>query len=367
MPMQSMNKKKVLVGLSGGVDSSVSAALLKARGFDVTGVFIKGWYPDWQECNWKEDRRDAMRVCALLDIPFLTLDLEKEYKKQVVDYMIREYKVGRTPNPDVMCNKEIKFGKFLEFAKSNGANFVATGHYARTKELRSKNKKSRIVLKKGTDANKDQSYFLWTLTQDQLKHIIFPVGHLTKSKVRKLASKLNLPTAGKKDSQGLCFIGKVDMKDFLAHYVRPKKGKVLDEHGKVIGSHDGAIFLTIGQRHGFEVKNRAQKSVPYYVIAKNLSKNTITVSRKISSEVSRPCNKILLEQTNWIEDAPSYGVSYDVKLRYRQESIKAKIKKERRDWIVELSTQSVKISPGQSLVVYLKDAVIGGGVISKAL
>jgi tRNA-specific 2-thiouridylase len=214
-------KKRVFVGMSGGVDSSVSSALLKKAGFDVTGVFIKTWSPDFMECTWKDERLDAMRVCAKLDIPFITLDLEKEYKEKVADYMIEEYKKGRTPNPDVMCNKEIKFGAFFNWAMSRGADYVATGHYARTL----KKKSGEVMLSAGNDDNKDQSYFLWNIKKEHLDKTLFPVGHLEKSEVRKLAKKFNLPTATKKDSQGVCFLGKVDMKDFLEHYIRPKRGE----------------------------------------------------------------------------------------------------------------------------------------------
>src|SRR3972149_2581934 len=203
-----MKKKMVFVGLSGGVDSSVTAALLKEQGYEVVGVFIKTWQPDFIECTWPEERRDAMRVAAHLDIPFLTFDLEKEYKKEVGDYMVSEYRAGRTPNPDVMCNKEIKFGAFLQKALAMGADFVATGHYAEISQIR-----NVFSLKKSPDPSKDQSYFLWTLTQEQLAHILFPIGHFKKTEVRKLAKKFALPVAEKKDSQGICFLGDIDLKD----------------------------------------------------------------------------------------------------------------------------------------------------------
>ena len=202
-------REKTFVGLSGGVDSSVSAALLKKQSFEVVGVFIKTWHPDFLECNEEEERRDAMRVAAHLDIPFLTFDFEKVYKKEVADYMIAEYRAGRTPNPDVMCNKEVKFGAFLKKALSIGAQYIATGHYAQ-------NKNNKLM--KANDPEKDQAYFLWTLNQKQLSKIIFPVGHLKKTEVRKLAKKFNLPVSEKKDSQGICFLGEVDLKKFLKHY-----------------------------------------------------------------------------------------------------------------------------------------------------
>src|SRR3989338_3268617 len=277
----------VFVGLSGGVDSAVSAALLKKEGYAVTGVFIKAWTPEGYPCTWKEDRRSAMRVAAILDIPFITLDLEKEYKKEVVDYMVTEYKKGRTPNPDVMCNKEIKFGHFLKFALKNGADFVATGHYCQifppikvrggrgSYEI---GQGGEVILLEGKDKNKDQSYFLWTLTQKQLKHILFPIGHLQKEEVRKLAKQFGLPQATRKDSQGLCFLGQIDMKEFLSRYIKPKMGSVLNDKSKIIGNHNGALFFTIGERHGFTITQKSNQEVPLYVVEKNLKKNTVVVA-----------------------------------------------------------------------------------------
>ncbi|MEN9524048.1 MAG: hypothetical protein RL536_117, partial [Candidatus Parcubacteria bacterium] len=291
----SSSQKKVFVGMSGGVDSSLSAALLKKAGYDVTGVFIKAWQPDWIECTWREERRDAMRVAAHLDIHFVTLDLEKEYKKEVVDYMIAEYKIGRTPNPDVMCNKQIKFGAFYEWAMKNGADFVATGHYARVEKFSDSYK-----LLAGVDNNKDQSYFLWTIKNEQLPHIIFPIGHLTKPEVRKMAAKLKLPTAEKKDSQGLCFIGMVDMKEFLSHYIQQKKGNVLDVNGKIIGEHNGAFLFTIGERHGFTITKKTPNDGALFAVSKNVLNNTITVSEK-SGDGKLPFanRRVSLKETNW--------------------------------------------------------------------
>ena len=260
----SEKKKKVFVGMSGGVDSSVSVALLKVAtpnnfsklfgrptpegfsGYEVVGVFIKVWQADFLPCTWREERREAMRAAAHLGIPLITLDLEKEYKDEVVDYMIREYSMGRVPNPDVMCNKHVKFGAFLEFAKKNGADFIATGHYARIQSSHHTLPPKPYSLLMGVDAEKDQSYFLWTLTQDQLAHTLFPVGHLQKSEVRDLAKEFGLPNAEKKDSQGLCFMGAVDMADFLKHYLKTEVGNVLDKDGNIIGTHQGAILYTIG-------------------------------------------------------------------------------------------------------------------------
>src|SRR3989338_2652515 len=277
IPMSRDFPKKVFVGLSGGVDSSVSAALLKKDGYAVTGVFIRVWNPASEQgltlnrekgqtlfglCQAADDRLDAMRVCAKLGIPFVELNLEKEYKKEVVDYMIREYRAGKTPNPDVFCNRFIKFGGFYNYALVHGADYVATGHYAQiiSRGLACKYDRT-YMLKSGVDDKKDQSYFLWQIKKEQLPHILFPVGGMRKPEVRRLAKRFGLITADKKDSQGLCFVGKVDMKEFLARHIKPKKGKVLlgaDGRGlkrgftqikeKVIGTHDGAFFYTIGER-----------------------------------------------------------------------------------------------------------------------
>lgn len=359
--------KKVFVGLSGGVDSAVSAALLKQAGFDVTGVFIKAWTPPGYICSWREDRRSAMRAAAVLDIPFLTLDLNKEYKKEVVDYMIEEYKKGRTPNPDVMCNKEIKFGHFLKFALDNGADFVATGHYAQNElrktshESRAKNfvpRNSYFVLREGLDKNKDQSYFLWTLTQEQLRHTLFPIGDLQKNEVRKLAAKFGLPQAVRKDSQGVCFLGQIDMKEFLKEFVGAKKGSVLDENGEIIGEHDGALLYTIGERHGFTVTKKTDKQVPLYVIAKDVAKNTITVASQHSERSSKMLNrKISLFDVNLTGEIPTKNLV--CRIRYRGEKIPCKFENGQ----VVLTKPQISISPGQSLVFYQDEICLGGGII----
>jgi len=371
-------KKRVFVGLSGGVDSSVSAALLKQatpnnykqlfgrptpkgfRGFDVVGVFIKVWQPDFIECAWREERRDAMRVCAKLDIPFLTFDLEKVYKKEVADYMISEYKAGRTPNPDVMCNKEVKFGAFLKKALSMGADFVATGHYAQNKNL---------SLIKGVDPTKDQSYFLWTLKQNQLKHIIFPVGHLKKSQVRKLAEKYGLHTFQKKDSQGICFLGKLDMKEFLQHYIKPKSGRVLDINGKTIGKHNGATFLTLGERHGFTITSKTNHDQPYYVVGKDIKKNNITVSQDSNSRAAPVRSfseggnrRIDLEDINWILK-PDSKKTYQCQIRYHGEFLLCNITTGKKNTAIIEFKQSQLVSPGQSVVVYDGKICLGGGVV----
>jgi tRNA-specific 2-thiouridylase len=417
------NKGRVFVGMSGGVDSSVSAALLKEAGYDVTGVFIKVWQPDWMDCNWREDRLDAMRVAATIDIPFITLDLENEYKREVVDYMIAEYKAGCTPNPDVMCNKSVKFGAFYDWAMKKGANFVATGHYAqivsrdapdtatfsRAKhdstespaELASRNLTSpsglsqntgqpsaqaisarsnsfghyessvsvahgsNLALLAGTDPNKDQSYFLWNLRQEQLAHILFPIGDIEKPDVRKLAKKFKLPNSDKKDSQGLCFIGKVDIKEFLSHYMDPKEGNVLDESGKAIGHHDGAFFLTIGERHGFVIDLKTPHDRPYFIVSKDIEKNTITVSNKDQQGLLAQAKTLVrLEKTNWISGAPELDKKYHGRARYRQpleDLVFTLIKEGTAE--AEFSKPQNALTPGQSLVVYDGQECIGGGII----
>ncbi|MES2470621.1 MAG: tRNA 2-thiouridine(34) synthase MnmA [Patescibacteria group bacterium] len=349
-------KPKVYVGMSGGVDSSVSAALLKERGFDVTGVFIKVWQPDWIECTWKDDRRDAMRVCAKLKIPFMTLDLEDTYKQEVVDYMINEYKLGRTPNPDVMCNKYVKFGGFFSWAIAQGADYVATGHYARVEQ-----KDGLYMLKTGRDKNKDQSYFLWTLTQEHLSRTLFPVGDIEKPKVRKLAEQFGLPTATKKDSQGICFIGNIDMKDFLSHYITAQPGNVLNEAGEVIGHHNGAIFLTIGERHGFTIDKKTPNDEPSYIISKNVEANTVTVSHKNSSEHPASAKTLCISHENWtLGHSPEPGLALTARARYRQPLTPISVAS---NDCFEFDAPQDYLAPGQSLVIYDGDICLGGGII----
>lgn len=422
------NNKKVYIGMSGGVDSSVSAALLKEQGFDVVGVFIKVWQPDFVElartsswkggCTWREDRLDAMRVCAKLNIPFITLNLEREYKKDVADYMINEYKLGRTPNPDVMCNKYVKFGAFFDWAIKQGADFVATGHYARIARVQSQKSKvesennkltaNSYQLKAGADGNKDQSYFLWTLTQKQLSRTLFPVGDIEKPEVRKLADKFNLPTSTKKDSQGVCFLGKFDMKEFLAHYIKEIPGDVLDEKGNVIGKHDGALYLTIGQRHGFRVtrmnaddrdadvadKNADRRESnhkdvgPYYIISKDIKNNTITVSQNSHLEARLPSEDggqlgslaskyIKIKGVSWtLDEEPDLTKTYSARIRYRQpleecriESKKSKVEsikqKEEKytEYEIHFTNSQKAITSGQSVVIYDGEVCLGGGII----
>lgn len=353
------SKGKVFVGLSGGVDSSVSAALLKKAGYDVTGVFIKVWQPDFLPCTWKEDRMDAMRVAAVLDIPFTTMDLEKEYKQGVVDYMIDEYKKGRTPNPDVMCNRRVKFGAFFDKAMEMGADFVATGHYARVQK-----KDDMYVMRKGVDDNKDQTYFLWTLSQRELSKTFFPIGEYEKPKVRELAKAFHLPTATKKDSQGLCFIGRLDMKDFLKEFIEEKPGNVLDKNGEVIGTHDGAYFYTIGQRHGFTITKKSTHDAPYYIIGKNIEGNTITVSNEEGMIDHGGKNETNLSGCNWTTGVtPSAGEEFEARTRYRGPLLKCAVTRVDGASATVMFKEPTLVSSGQSLVFYRGDECAGGGVI----
>ncbi|MBI4691872.1 MAG: tRNA 2-thiouridine(34) synthase MnmA [Candidatus Terrybacteria bacterium] len=365
---------KVFVAMSGGVDSSVAAVLLKQKGYDLVGCFIRGWYPKGFYCDWKEDRRDAMRVCAKLGISFITIDAEKEYKRDVVDYMLREYKAGRTPNPDVMCNKNIKFGIFLKKALSLGADYIATGHYVKIENCK---------LKIARDLNKDQSYFLWTLTQKQLKHCLFPIGDLLKPQVRELARKNNLPTAEKDESMGVCFIGEFPMADFLKKYIKPKKGKVVTADGKIVGEHEGVMFYTIGQRHGWGGLARrsfSEGGVPYYIVAKNIKKNLIIVADKAREEKFYK-KEVEIENINWVSGKPpSSGKTYKARIRYRQPLQSCKIEFQKGlnkmrslkfgNILVKFSKPQRAVTPGQSLVIYDgpsssagKKTMLGGGII----
>lgn len=344
-------KRKVFCAMSGGVDSSVAAALLKKKGHEVIGVFMKTWHPDFLPCPWKEERLSAMRAAAALDIPFLTFDFEEEYKQSVGEYFINEYKAGRTPNPDVMCNKEIKFGAFFKKAREMGADYIATGHYARTDGTR---------LLKAIDQKKDQSYFLWTLMPEQLKRVLFPIGAYTKDKVRELARGFNLPTAEKKDSQGICFLGDVDMKEFLKHYIPKKEGNVLDEDGNVIGMHDGAAFYTLGERHGFHIDTRSAHEKPYYIVGKDMEKNTLTASRELKKSGGE--KEFQLAGVNWISSVPEEGKKYTAQIRYHGMSLPCTVDVSRQKLIFIAS--SVVAAAGQSVVVYDDDVCLGGGIFT---
>jgi tRNA-uridine 2-sulfurtransferase len=352
-------RPKVFLGLSGGVDSAVSAALLKRAGFDVTGVFIKVWTPDFLECNWREERRDAIRVALDLNIPFLFFDFEEEYKREVADYMISEYKAGRTPNPDVLCNRAIKFGAFWQKAKEHGADYIATGHYAQNLEKGT----SGHLLLKGTDTEKDQSYFLWTLVQEDLEHALFPIGHLKKSEVRKLAKDLKLPVAQKKDSQGICFLGDISLEDFLSHYSVVKPGNVLNTRGEVIGRHKGALYYTHGQRQGFEVTTKKPEDGAYYVVSKDMRANTITVSNNTQEISALSPKKVVLDKVNWIIEPE--GPEVMARTRYRGELVRATLGLEGRRLTLTFDKPQRALSLGQSVVFYKDEIVLGGAVMDR--
>jgi len=346
----------VFVGLSGGVDSAVSAALLKEQGHDVVGAFIKIWQPEFIECAWREDRLDAMRVAARLGIPFREIDLSEEYKREVADGMIADYARGLTPNPDVLCNSSIKFGHFLKWALAEGAEKIATGHYAR---IRHNDIVSRYGLLRGRDAAKDQSYFLWQIGQAELSRALFPIGDLTKREVRALAKKFRLPNADKPDSQGLCFAGDMAMEDFLARFIPLAPGPVADMQGRVIGEHRGAALYTVGERHGFSVRSAPRESA-HYVVSVDLKRNTVVVS-KDRADAER--KKVFLEHAHWIGGAPTLPLTASVQARYRETPVPATIRKEGGRIAAYAETPRL-FAPGQSLVIYAGEECLGGGTIA---
>ena len=371
---QSQYIKTVFVAMSGGVDSSVAALLLKKQGYKVIGVFMRCYNLDG--CA-EHDAEDARRVAEKLKIPFYVWNFENEYKKKVVEYMVKGYKKGITPNPDVMCNREIKFGLFLEKALRMGADYVATGHYVRLspefpisnyqfsnnykkclKNLKIENllKIKNYKLKIAKDLNKDQSYFLWTLTQKQLKHCLFPIGDYLKSEVRKIAKKAGLSTAEKKDSQGICFLGKVNLDDFLKKYIPEKRGDVFDIIGKKIGEHKGAHFYTIGQRHGLGIGGSKK---PYYVVEKNVKKNTIVVAEGDDNSALYK-KEIKLTDVNFINQnivnsqiLENIGINVLTRVRYRQPLISAQLIIHNSKFIIQFDQPVKYVAPGQSAVFYL--------------
>ena len=345
--------KKVFVGMSGGVDSSVTAALLIEQGYDVTGVYMKNWSQDLPgfDCPWKEDYQDAKRVAVQLGIPFKMYDFEKEYRHKVVDYMLEGYKAGRTPNPDIMCNQEVKFKLFLNAALEDGADMIATGHYARIKDGQ---------LLTGLDANKDQSYFLYRVTEDALKHSLMPIGDYEKPHIRELAQKLGLATATKKDSQGICFVGKVGIKEFLQQFVTTEPGNIVNQHGMVIGEHDGALFYTIGQRHGLSVGG----GLPYYVTGKDMAKNEVYVTTDLQDD-RLWSDTLRLADVHWINGASDFDKDYQVRTRYRAALVTARLQLQDDGTVtVKLAEEIRAITPGQSAVIYDGERVVGGGIVA---
>ncbi|MBP7395690.1 MAG: tRNA 2-thiouridine(34) synthase MnmA [Flavobacterium sp.] len=390
-------KKRVVVGLSGGVDSSVAAYLLQQEGYEVIGLFMKNWHDDSvtisNECPWLEDSNDALLVAEKLGIPFQTVDLSEQYQEKIVDYMFSEYEKGRTPNPDVLCNREIKFAVFLEIALSLGADYVATGHYCqkRTTEIEGKPLYHLIA---GADNNKDQSYFLCQLSQEQLAKSLFPIGALTKPQVREIAAEMELVTAEKKDSQGLCFIGKVRLPEFLQQKLQPKEGQIIQidknhsvysssdetetldslshkitytpEMGKVVGKHQGAHYFTVGQRKGLNVGGTTE---PLFVIATDVVTNTIYTGLSSNHPgLFRRGLFIDASETHWIRTdlALSVGESKEVmaRIRYRQPLQKATLHQEEKGMYVIFDEPQSAITEGQFVAWYQEDELLGSGVIA---
>lgn len=374
-----MIRKKVVVGLSGGVDSAVVAALLVSAGYDVTGVFLECWPPDAKamggKCRADEDRKDALSVALKLKIPFKVLDFRKQYKKTVVDYFYDEYKAGRTPNPDVMCNKEIKFGLFYDWAMKNDFDFVATGHYARIVRNTRKTQRTRLsddqIIRDSDpptlrpsefsefsgynlcipeDKHKDQTYFLYRLRLEQLEHILFPLADVTKVEVRKEAKKRGLPVADKPDSQGICFIGEVNIQEFLRQRLSVKIGEVVDTKGQVVGEHDGVWFYTVGQRHGFRTSGGRP---PLYVIEKNVKNNRLVVG--FGSETYTTEFKI--DDIHWMQQPKTKKLL--VRIRHLGKLVECSLE----DGWVELSEPQRGVAPGQSAVFYDRNVVLGGGIV----
>jgi tRNA-specific 2-thiouridylase len=351
--------KTVFVGMSGGVDSSVTAALLKEQGYNVVGVYMKNWTKDLpgMPCPWKDDYQDAKRVAVQLGIDFKVYDFQKQYHQKVVDYMIDEYKAGRTPNPDIMCNQEVKFKLFLETALEDGADMIATGHYARVVNGQ---------LLTAANHDKDQTYFLYRITEEALQKSIMPIGEFkTKAEVRAIAKKLGLATADKKDSQGICFVGKVGIRDFLEQYITTKPGAIVDQAGRTIGKHDGAIFYTIGQRHGLDVGG----GLPYYVVGKDMNKNEVYVTTNLDDE-KLWSDRLVLTDVHWINGQPDMTKSYQVRSRYRAPLVEATLqvapkeaKNIKNTLAVALSEKIRAVTPGQSTVIYDGDRVVGGGIV----
>jgi tRNA-specific 2-thiouridylase len=350
------SSKTVFVGLSGGVDSSVAALRLQKQGYTVVGVFIKVWHPDFMVCNWEQERLDAMRVAAHLGIPFLTCDAEAEYRDQVAHFFIAEYRAGRTPNPDVMCNQQVKFGAFLRFAQKQGADYIATGHYAQRIEG-----ETGPELHRGVDTNKDQTYFLWTLTAEQLAYTLFPVGDSPKDTIRREAHAAGIPTAQKKDSQGICFLGHIDIPEFLSHYIDLTPGDVLNEAGEIIGEHTGVFVYTIGQRHGFTLHTINDERTPMFVISKDTEQNTITVGT--AAQMHETADALELHST-CLRQPIQVGEIVTAQIRYRQTPFSVTVGDSNDDRLVVTPVESIqRPAVGQSCVLYRGSLCIGGGIL----
>ena len=352
--------KHIIVGMSGGVDSSVAAFLLKEAGYQVEGLFMKNWEEDDTDtyCPASVEMAEAQAVCDQLHIPLHRVNFSTEYWQSVFTYFLQEYRAGRTPNPDILCNKEIKFKAFLDYAKQRGANFIATGHYARCQE----NQGTHQLLK-GRDPQKDQSYFLYALTQSQLSQSLFPVGELLKTEVRALAKKMGFSNHAKKDSTGICFIGERKFKAFLTQYLPAQPGEIKTIEGEVIGQHDGLMFYTIGQRQGLHIGGKKGKAeAPWYVAGKDIPQNTLMVVQ--GEHPALYANALTASQLHWITKTPTFPLKAHAKIRYRQEDqacAVSMLSPERCQ--VTFAEPQRAITPGQSIVFYEGDICLGGGII----
>ncbi|MFD1018861.1 tRNA 2-thiouridine(34) synthase MnmA [Thalassobacillus hwangdonensis] len=358
--MKEPKDTRVVVGMSGGVDSSVSALLLKEQGYDVVGIFMKNW-DDTDEngvCTATEDYEDVIKVCNQLDIPYYAVNFEKQYWDKVFTYFLEEYKAGRTPNPDVMCNKEIKFKAFMDHAMSLGADYLATGHYAQVRK-----DGDQYEMLRGNDHNKDQTYFLNQLSQDVLAKVMFPLGHLDKKEVRKIAEEHGLATAKKKDSTGICFIGERNFKDFLSEYLPAQPGEMQTLDGEKKGTHDGLMYYTLGQRQGLGIGGAGD---PWFVVGKNLEDNVLYVGQGFHHEALYS-DGLIADQVNWINDV-DLPLECTAKFRYRQEDSKVKVHAlEDGKLKVEFHEPERAVTPGQAVVFYQGDVCIGGATIDEIL
>ena len=357
---------RIVVGMSGGVDSSVSALLLKRQGYDVVGVFMKSWeeQDDNGVCTAEEDWRDVQEVCTLIGIPYYAVNFAKEYRDRVFSYFLEEYKAGRTPNPDVLCNREIKFKAFLDFAMKLGAEKIATGHFVNAGYA-----DGSYQLLRGVDGNKDQSYFLYMLGQHQLSKAMFPVGNMTKQQVRQIAREAGLPVSGKKDSTGICFIGERDFKAFLQTYLPAMPGDMQTESGEVVGRHDGLMYYTLGQRRGLGIGGRGDGR-SWFVIGKNLESNVLLVAQG-EDHPKLYATKSHAVQPTWINGRPpaSIGEMFDctAKFRYRQPDQRVHVTIEEDKLLIQAFEPQRAITPGQSVVLYQGEVCLGGAVVDKVL